>query len=70
MILDKAKANEKLEDSSENMVEIRGGEFGWDAISYNEDAIQDDIAMEATSEDENKKEFVDMNGSGDPGMFV
>ncbi|XP_030838402.1 multidrug resistance-associated protein 5 [Strongylocentrotus purpuratus] len=70
MIMDKAKANEKLEDSSENMVEIRGGEFGWDDISYNEDAIQDDITMETTSEDTNKNEVIDTNGSGDPEVMI
>eukprot|EP00057_Strongylocentrotus_purpuratus_P029283 XP_011683757.1 PREDICTED: multidrug resistance-associated protein 5-like [Strongylocentrotus purpuratus] len=70
MIMDQAKANEKLEDSSENMVEIRGGEFGWDDISYNEDAIQDDITMETTSEDENKNEVIDTNGSGEPEVMI
>ncbi|XP_041482839.1 multidrug resistance-associated protein 5-like isoform X2 [Lytechinus variegatus] len=32
MILERMRPNEVLEDDSDNMVEIKGGSFGWDAI--------------------------------------
>ncbi|XP_030837858.1 multidrug resistance-associated protein 5 isoform X2 [Strongylocentrotus purpuratus] len=63
IIMESAKPNEKLDESSKNAIEINGGEFGWDVIYNKEDEKESDVTMETTgSEDENKNGEINRNG--------
>ncbi|XP_063967311.1 ATP-binding cassette sub-family C member 5-like [Lytechinus pictus] len=66
MTMEKAKPNETLEDTSTNMAEIRGGEFGWDSFSCKQDDTREDTPIETTPEDKNQNGIINVGFSSEP----